>query len=118
MNQQATMYSKGKDWLQYTTTGFIKYILLPALLIYANNMLETIYKGQDKLTKKQENLVDKVSELQLSLVEYKTAHDKDRELFEFRLNMLENQCDKLYNEVYSKPSRKWDARKNASRVVK
>lgn len=118
MSQQATTDFKVSEHVANYAAYFVKFILLPALLFYANNLLENISKSQDKIEGKQETFNDKITALQVSLAEYKISHDKDRELFDYRLSTIEERCDELYEQVYPRLADKQKSRGNSSRVGK
>lgn len=82
--------------------NFVKLILLPCLLFYANSILHEIADEQKTIVSKQDALSEKISNIQLSFTELKISAAKDKELLAYRIQLLENRCDELYAEVYSK----------------
>ena len=104
MKPQDTTFLKGNNYKFIRDYGmnFVKLILLPCLLFYANNILHEIADEQKTIVSKQDALSEKVSNIQLSFTEFKISAAKDKELLAYRIQLLENRCDELYAEVYSK----------------
>lgn len=104
MKPQDTTFLKGNNYKFIRDYGmnFVKLILLPCLLFYANNILHEIADEQKTIVSKQDALSEKISNIQLSFTELKISAAKDKELLAYRIQLLENRCDELYAEVYSK----------------
>lgn len=104
MKPQDTTFLKGNNYKFIRDYGmnFVKIILLPCLLFYANSILHEIADEQKTIVSKQDALSEKISNIQLSFTELKISAAKDKELLAYRIQLLENRCDELYAEVYSK----------------
>lgn len=79
---------------------FIKLIILPFLLFYANTTLTDLSDNVKELTKEQASLSAKLDVYKTNAEDYKIVIDKELKFLDYRISILESEYGKIHSKLY------------------
>lgn len=81
--------------------SFIRYIIVPCLLFYGNNILDNMSSEIKSIRQAQADLSTKLDVAQANSESYKQIVEKQMELIEYRLKILEDSYGKIHSKLFS-----------------
>lgn len=86
--------------LELMISYFIKLIILPLLLFYANSMLNELSDNVKTLAKEQASLSAKLDVYKTSAEDYKIVIDKELKFLDYRIALLESEYGKIHTKLF------------------